>query len=233
MTAQLQGKTVIDPDLVDVLHNLKLDVFQSFNCVKVGEINSFDPIKKTAEVQLLFKITLPDGTVDSYSPIVDVPVFTLQGGGGAIQFPVAEGDQCIVLFSDRRLDEWFRTGEEAVPGDARMHDLSDGITLVGINALNSSLPTYPTDKVVLSYQGSKFELTATGYNVIGTGGAEIDLDTLVGIKNNATSLLICLTNLITALESLTVTVTGGTGVVSAATVAALTAVQNTLNTLLE
>lgn len=233
MTAQLQGKTVIDPDLVDVLHNLKLDVFQSFNCVKVGEINSFDPIKKTAEVQLLFKITLPDGTVDSYSPIVDVPVFTLQGGGGAIQFPVAEGDQCIVLFSDRRLDEWFRTGEEAVPGDARMHDLSDGIALVGINALNSSLPTYPTDKVVLSYQGSKFELTATGYNVIGTGGAEIDLDTLVGIKNNATSLLICLTNLITALESLTVTVTGGTGVVSAATVAALTAVQNTLNTLLE
>ena len=66
-----------------------------------------------------------------------------------------------------------------------------------------------------------------------SGGAEVELDTLVSIKNSATTLLVCLTNLITALESLTVTVTGSSGIVSAATIAALAVVQNTLNTLLE
>lgn len=205
VSAPLQQKSIIEPTLTEVLVNFKRDIFLTMNCIKVGTINSFDANKKTAEVQILFKKVLPDGTIVSYKPLVDVPVFTLQGGGGALQFPIQAGDQCIVLFSDRRLDEWLQNGAEAAPGDGRAHDLSDGIALVGINAVNSSLPAAPTNKVVLSYMGTSFQLTAGGWNIVGAGTAEVDLQgAIVTIKNATTTLLTLMQNFITLLEGATV-----------------------------
>ena len=220
-----QAKTVVEPDLVDVLANLKIDIFSSLNCVKVGAIQSFDVNKKTAQVQILFKRTLQDGTIQSQRVLVDVPVFTLQGGGGSLQMPITAGDQCILLFSDRRLDEWYQNGSEAAPGDARMHDLSDGIALVGINALNSSLPAYMTDQVLMLYKGSQVQINASGIKVISTGSAEIDIDTLVAIKNGTTSLLTLMTNFITMLEGLTVQDNEG-GAILPLTTAAITLLEN-------
>lgn len=233
---QLQDKSIIEPSLADVLTNTKRDIFSTFNCVKIGQVVSFDTAKKTAQVQILFKRVVADaGSADgrgiqSYPVLVDVPVFTLQGGGGAIQFPIQAGDQCILLFSDRRIDEWFQNGAEAAPADGRMHDMSDGIALVGVNALNSGLMTYPTDKVVLSYLGSRFELTATGWNFVGTGSAEIDLaGAIVTIKNSTTSLLVVLNGLIDVIKTLQVT---GPLPLTPAAIAALEAYKLVLATLL-
>lgn len=205
MTQQLQQKSIIDPELSDVLINFKQDIFATLNSIKIGQIVSFDGAKKTAQVQILFKRVLPDGSNQSYPLLVDCPVFTLQGGGGAIQFPIQPGDQCLLLFSDRRIDEWFENGAEAAPGDGRMHDMSDAIALVGINSANSALPSYPSDKVILSYLGSQFQLTATGWNFIGEGSAEIDLNgDIVTLKNATTTLLTLLNGFITLLEGATV-----------------------------
>ncbi len=173
---------------------------------------------------------LPNGDIQSYKPLVDCPVFTLQGGGGAIQFPISAGDQCLVLFSDRRIDEWYQNGSESAPGDPRLHDLSDGIALVGINALNSTLAPTPTDRVILSYGGSQFELTATGWNFVGTGSAEIDLSgAIVTIKNNVTTLLTLMNQLITVIEAIQVT---GPLPLTPASIAALEAQKLQLATLL-
>lgn len=203
-TKNLQVKSIVEPTLTDVLVNFKRDLLASLNCVKIGKITSFDRAKKTASIQILFKRVLPSGSVESLPLLVDCPVLTPQGGGGALQFPIAAGDQCLVLFSDRRIDEWFQNGAEAAPADGRLHDLSDGIALVGVNSLASSLATYPTDRVVLSYQGSRFEITATGWNFIGTGGAEIDLSTVVTIRNSITTLNTLIGAFLTALEGLQV-----------------------------
>lgn len=230
MTEQLQRKTIIDPELSDVLALHKLDVFASLNCVKIGQVTAFDGAKKTATVQILFKRLLPDGTAVPYKVLLDCPVFTLQGGGGFLQMPIAAGDQCILLFSDRCIDAWYQNGTQAIPPSTRMHDMSDAIALVGINALNSTLPTYPTNKVVLSYMGSKFELTATGWNFVGTGSAEIDLSgAIVTIKNNVTTLLTLLNGLITVIEGLQV---NGPIPLTGASIAALEAYKLQLATLL-
>lgn len=230
MSSSLQQKTVIDPDLAEVFSIFKQDLLASFNCIKVGRIQSFDATKHTAQVQILFKRVLPDLSIKSYPLLVDVPVVSMQGGGGSLQFPIAAGDQCLLLFSDRRIDEWFQNGAEAAPGSPRLHDLSDGFALVGVNALNSSLPAAPSNKVVLQYQGSKFELTATGWNIVGTGGAEIDLDVLVRIKNSTTSLLTLIDTFIDVLKTLQVT---GPLALTPASIAALEAQKLAFATLLE
>lgn len=245
MSSKLLQKTVIEPDLAEVLAILKQDIFASMNCVKVGQIQSFDVAKHTAQVQILFKRMLPDGTTASCPLLIDVPVVTLQGGGGALQFPIAAGDQCLLFFSDRRIDEWLQNGTEATPGSPRLHDMSDAIALVGVNAINSTLDDAPTNKVVLSYQGSKFELTSTGWNFVGDGGAEIDisstidlkaaagaeitLDALVTLKNNTTSLLVVMDGLIDVIKTLQV---NGPIPLTAASIAALEAYKVVMATLL-
>lgn len=202
MTDQLQQKTIIDPELSDVLALQKQDVFASLNCVKVGNITAFDATKKTAQIQILFKRQFPDGTTASYPILLDCPVFTLQGGGAYLQMPIAAGDQCIVLFSDRSLDEWYQNGAEAVPSSPRMHDMSDAIAIVGINALNSAAPATPSNKAILSYQGSTYEINSTGIKAIAAGGAELDLQAaLVTLKNGTTTLLTLVNAFITLLEA--------------------------------
>ena len=212
MTLAADG--LMDPELKTTLDSLKADILSGLNVVKVGKINSFDGTKKTAEIQILFKRMLPDESVVSFPVLVDCPVYTPQGGGGALEFPIAAGDNCLVLFSDRNIDAWFRTGAEGLPFDGRVHDLSDGFALVGVNSLTSALVNYKTSEAVLSYAAAQFSLK---------GGK-------AGVKNAATDLLTLLNGLIDVIAAAS-TIPGG-GPLNAATIAALTAYKTTLATLL-
>lgn len=209
----LQNKTIMDPGLTDTLLALKLDIFRNMNCVKIGSIQSFDVAKKTAKIQILFKRVLPNGSVASYPVLVDCPVFTLQGGGGAIQMPITAGDNCLVLFSDRNIDAWFKNGSESAPLNSRAHDISDGIALVGVNALGSSLQNYQTSKLRIFF-----------------GGTEIDLaGEILTLKNSTTSLLVLLNGLITVIEGIQAV---GPLALTPASIAALEAYKLQLATLL-
>lgn len=201
----IRNKTIMDPGLADAMTSLKNDIFKSMNCVKIGTIQSFDATKKTASINLVFKRVLPGGTFDNYPVLVDCPVITLQGGGGAIQFPITPGDQCLVLFSDRNIDAWFKTGSTQPPMNARAHDLSDGIALVGVNALNSTLPAYQSAKSRWFYAGAEIDLTPQ----------------IVILKNDTTTLLTLMNAFIDVLTAIS-TVPGG-GPLNGASIAALNA----------
>jgi hypothetical protein len=218
-------KSPLNPRLTDVLSALKTDIFRSLNAVKVGEIVTFDMERKTAKIKILFKRVLPDKTVSSYPALVDCPVFTLQGGGASIQFPIVAGDQCLLLFSDRNLDAWFTAGSEQAPLTARCHDLSDGIALVGLNSLASTLANYEADKVRLFFEDGKATLIledgsatlqaedeaaaviadAAGARLTGgTDEAVVQAATLVKIENATANLLTLIEGLIDVLKALQV-----------------------------
>lgn len=161
------GISVAPPDLPTVLKKAKLDVLQTLNCVKIGVIQSFDAVKRTAEVQIMFSRALAVPIVDrdgkttrvvEYPLLKDCPVVTLQGGGGSLTFPVKKGDECLVLFSDSNIDAWYEQGSArpSVPYDGRRHDISDGIALVGLNSLPNPLsPAVTADEVSLDFSGAK------------------------------------------------------------------------------
>lgn len=157
-----KNRNILDPELKDVLDSLDRDINLDLNCVKIGQINKFDPEKKTAEIQILFKILKQDETSSSYSVLVDCPIFTLQGGGSSLQMPIEPGDNCIVLFSDRNIDNWYRTGSEGIPFDGRTHSLSDAIALVGVNALTSNLENYVSEQTRLIYGDSIITIKKDG-----------------------------------------------------------------------
>lgn len=157
----INGLNVTAPSLKNLFESSKLDIFQTMNCVKIGTIVSFDAVKRTAEVQISFKrslnMPLKDGTkVQSYPLLMDCPVVSMQGGGGALTFPIEAGDECLVLFSDSNIDAWFDNGGEAVPLDGRRHDLSDGIAIVGLNSKANAIdPAVTASELAITYALAK------------------------------------------------------------------------------
>ncbi|MCX5794963.1 MAG: Gp138 family membrane-puncturing spike protein [Elusimicrobia bacterium] len=151
------------PGLCEVLDSLADEVRYGLRVMMPGVVQSYDPDKRTAKVQPCFKRVGPDGETSSYPLLVDVPVFTLQGGGAAVSFPISKDDECVVIFADRNLEAWAKNGGQAAPADARCHHLSDGIALVGLNsqanaphlALAADEAGLSDDKAVVVVKGGK------------------------------------------------------------------------------
>ncbi|HGE8301168.1 TPA: Gp138 family membrane-puncturing spike protein [Serratia marcescens] len=100
-----------------------------------GIIQSFDAGTVTATIQPAVKASVrqSDGSLSSVALplLVDVPVVFPRGGGVTLTFPVAAGDECLVVFADRCIDYWWQNGGVQEPVDQRQHHLADAFALVG------------------------------------------------------------------------------------------------------
>ncbi|CUJ98359.1 MULTISPECIES: Gp138 family membrane-puncturing spike protein [Achromobacter] len=100
-----------------------------------GIVQGFDAAQGTVSVQPAIQGVqqAPDGGVAAveYPLLVDVPVYFPRGGGCTLTFPIAAGDECIVVFSARAIDAWWQSGQAQAPTEPRMHDMADGFALVG------------------------------------------------------------------------------------------------------
>lgn len=201
----IANQSVVDPELEDFANSLKGDTFKTMNCVKIGIVQKVDATKKTLEVQVVFKRVLGNDQIRSFPLLIDVPFVTIQGGGVAVQVPVAKGDNALVFFADRNIDAWFRSGQEGAPFDGRAHDASDGIALVGLNSLVSSLTANPTSEGRIISGNAKVGVLKDGTkSFLVQGSAEVAADTgKVRVKNATTSLITLIEGLIDVLKALT------------------------------
>lgn len=140
-------KALPPPNMNNLLDAAKRSSHAELNCCQIGEIVSFDPATQSATVKLVLKKIAainPDSTrvLRSYPLLANVPVHFNFGGGSFISMPIATGDTCIVLFSDKDFDNWFVNGGEPAPASLRMHDLSHGICIVGIKNLQNAISNY-------------------------------------------------------------------------------------------
>lgn len=187
--------SIQDPDLRALLQGLKTEIFAGFNCHQIGRIVSFDPDAQTSKVSLIIQrvvfnleqaigagLQLTPRVVD-YPILVDVPTFVLSGGAAVITVPIAAGDECLVLFNDRDLDNWFETGAPAQPNTARMHSLSDGMALVGFRSKRNPVAAYSMTDLELRFAGGKISIAQK-----------------IRIANAATDLKTVFDQLITVLE---------------------------------
>lgn len=153
------------PTMTDLLDSVKDNVGVEFNCVQIGQIQTFYPETQTADIELVIKkveSVAADGTrTYKERPILKTcPCLVLFGGTSFLSMPIATGDNCIVLFNDQEIDAWYENGGVQPTVTFRRHDISDGIALVGINSLQKSIADYVADGVRLSYSSnSRITLT--------------------------------------------------------------------------
>ncbi|OQC04550.1 MAG: hypothetical protein BWX80_02429 [Candidatus Hydrogenedentes bacterium ADurb.Bin101] len=119
-----------------------------------------------------------DGESVKLPVFVEVPPVTLQGGGSYLAMPIAEGDYCLLVFTERCFDRWYQGKDEQPPAEMRMHDYSDGFAIVGVNPIQAAI-TLPQ---ILTIQGDseQFGNFRLDGDLVVTGKITVDGDVSSG-----------------------------------------------------
>jgi hypothetical protein len=176
--------------------------------VMPGLVYNYNATASTVDVQLAISgaVQFKDGTTQpqNYPLLHDLPVVFPGGGNCTLTFPIAQGDECLVVFASRSIDNWWKWGAwpsgqptpvPQPPAESRMHDLSDGFALFRPFSQPNKLSGVSTSTAQLrSNDGSTYvELNASGQivNIVAPGGINITGNLTVNgttqLNGNATS----------------------------------------------
>lgn len=160
------------PSIRDTLGNdsqLYEDIIKKvgFNlrCCIPGIIQSYDSIHNTATIQPAIReeIVNEDNTVQYMNlPIlVNVPIIFPSCSAGSIKILLKQGDECLVLFSDLSIDNFWKYANVQNPIEVRRHDLSDGIAIPCVLSQPNTKPFNGTEMEITSGD-SKIRITKDG-----------------------------------------------------------------------
>lgn len=148
-----QNQIPNEPDLMAAFDLVRKDILINLNCMHLGTIQSFDPVKQLATVTINYKRTFYEPVNGLYKPktvaypvLTDRPVVILGGGNGYTTYPIEKGDECLVLFNDRDINNWYAGSNTSPVATARLHSFSDGFVLVGVKSKANVLEDYNADE---------------------------------------------------------------------------------------
>ena len=134
---------------------------------KITKVN-----QKTIDCKPVISRLVNDKTVD-LPVFIEVPVINFLGGSSSIQMPLAVGDYAVLFVVERCFDEWYSGNDFKPPLEARIHDYSDCIALVGLKNMQGELDIPTVIKMMgdVEQQGDYIHTgnrTQTGnYNITG------------------------------------------------------------------
>lgn len=131
-----------------------------------GTIESFDASTQTAKVQPAIRriFITGDSKSKTVTPVelpqlINVPVIFPRGGGFSLTFPVVAGDECLLIFNERSIDNWHENGGVNTPSSKRFHSLSDAVCLVGLSSKPNKIPNYDPTNVQLKADNDDVSIT--------------------------------------------------------------------------
>ncbi|MGV0885975.1 Gp138 family membrane-puncturing spike protein [Acinetobacter venetianus] len=209
------------PDLLGVIKDAVtaevLGLWTSLPC----EVVSYDPDAVTVEVKPLIKVPArsPNGGIEMLEiPILqDVPVMFLCAGGFTITHPINAGDECLVSFSSRNIDNWWQSGGVQNPFDTRHHDLSDGFAFFRPQSQDKKISGISTNNLEIRSNDNATKIQITPDGIINFIGQKAVFDCDVEMKKTlmVTGVIKSLTDVIaktvSLLSHITTGVTSGSG----------------------
>jgi hypothetical protein len=148
-----------------------------------GQVLKFDPSTQLAEIQVGIKRVNKDGEQTAITPIIEVPV--LFSGGSVFRFEheINEGDEGILIFSQRCIDSWIDQGGVATNPILRFHDMSDAYFIPGIRSQKNGLSDFENNGVRITDGTNYFWLKNDGNTYISSPTLFIDAN-IVHTGNN-------------------------------------------------
>lgn len=169
-----------------------------------GIIASFNAATQTATVQPAIKRIFKTReetdellTPSAIPPLINVPVQFPRAGGFCMTFPVKKGDECLLVFSERSIDYWHRSGGVKNPGGKRFHHLSDAVAIMAISSIPNAIVDFATDGVEIKKEGGagSIKITDNGQieinsdaniNLTSSGSVEINSDANINLTSSST-----------------------------------------------
>ena len=137
-------------------------------------IDSFDAEAQTVKAQIAIK-RIVDGEDEPYMLTVDAPVLLPTVQGFHLTMPIQKGDECLLIFADRCIDNWFDTGDVSSQAEHRVHHISDGFAFIGGNSKPNAIPGYSTDSMVIRN-------TANDQKITLKPSGDIDIETTANVN---------------------------------------------------
>lgn len=141
-----------------------------------GIVVSFESSTQLARVQPAIRrlMKTDDGENEILVPtnlpqLLNVPVIFPRGGDFMMTMPVQSGDEVLIIFSERPIDNWYTSGGVQTPSVRRFHSLSDAVAIPGLNSKPRTIPSYNNSEaefrneagdVVVNISNNKMTLTA-------------------------------------------------------------------------
>lgn len=153
------------PDLIQILDGVSKKTAYELNCMRIGIIQEFHPDNLTVDVLIANKKTTglnSDGSQTTRNfALINAKVCYCNPFE---TFPLKQGDECILLFSDREIESWFINGDVNPLGYQRMHELTDAVAIVGIRSLPKMIQIL-ADCLNLFYGESNIALSEDHINI--------------------------------------------------------------------
>lgn len=131
-------------------------------------VTKYNSATQTVDVQVPFlDIYEIDGQSTQqehpWPELPDVPIVFPRGGGWSITWPLSKGDNVLLVFAQRSIDDWWATnGQSKIsPVDLRRQDISDAF----------AIPGPPTDKTKLKAD----HVSATDLIIRHSDGTELQI----------------------------------------------------------
>lgn len=155
---------------IDVFRLLLWQFSCDFKVAAPGIIQSFDPIKQSASVQIAIRENMLQDlkkVPTTIQPIADVPVLCLGGGGLVVTFPIESGDECLLIFTDNSFDSWWQSSGVQNQWARRRHNITDAVAIVGLRSLPNSIKNYSTTAMELRTEDgtSKISVSEAGVQI--------------------------------------------------------------------
>src|ERR1700689_2084408 len=133
------------------LHQFECDLRVAIPGIVVANQNGdpFNAELQTVSVQPAVQEVLRQNAIPTLTtlPILDdVPFAFPNAGGWSLTFPIAIGDECLIVFADMAMDIWWQNGgiQKQPDGALYRHDIGDGIAIFGLRSNPRALPNYST-----------------------------------------------------------------------------------------
>lgn len=141
MSALRDGDNV---PLEDVLDRFVDARFEELDVAMPGRVVSYDAAAQTVDVTPMVNgsVQRRDGSRRSepLPTIRAVPVIFPGGGDWFLRFPIAAGDEVLLVVCDRDPARWRVTGEQSDPIDVRGHHMAHAVAIPGLRSRPNALP---------------------------------------------------------------------------------------------
>ncbi len=114
-----------------------------------GEIVKVYPNGQTVDVQILIKRQRNKQgkrVLEDIDVLKDVPISYPRVRDYSLTMPIQVGDECMLQFMERSIDNWLLDGGKAEMGDLRHHSFSDAVAIVGLWNRTNPVKEYNVDQ---------------------------------------------------------------------------------------
>jgi hypothetical protein len=162
----------------EALTAFRTSLSRSLRVAMPALVEAYTPATAMADVRPVHRIiqTVGGEDVEIDPPLISrCPVVMPVCGPFFTSWPLAVGDEVLLVICDRELDTWLYSGETTTPRSHRAHQLTDAVVIPGLSSFANPVTGRSATDMVMGLQTGAGSLRVTPAGVATLDGSAVKL----------------------------------------------------------